>query len=96
MGAEQKLQQAEENKTELQWRKGDCEAWRAHTHVSDKAAGGLEPGPVRFEEGRVVDDEGQEDRHCPQQKGRQELGNDWALERHSGKRLVITGSEPQN
>lgn len=37
------------------------------------------PGPVGLKEGGVVDDEGQEHWKRPQQKGWEELGNDWAL-----------------
>lgn len=76
----------EESKCE-EWRGRDTHE-RSHISESDKAAGGFVPGPVGFKEGGVVDDEGQEHRHCPQQKGWQELGNNWALERT--QQLIIT------
>lgn len=37
-----------------------------------------------LEEGRVVDNEGQEHRHGPEQKGWEELGNHRALDREKG------------
>lgn len=40
----------------------------------------LLPGPVRFEEGGIVNDGGQQGRERPQQKGGEELGDDGILQ----------------
>lgn len=39
------------------------------------------PGPVRFKEGRVIHNGGQQSREAPQQQGGEELGDDGVLQR---------------
>ena len=72
--------------------KGPFEEWKdRHFHFRGEgrvlADGWWVPGPVGLEEGWVVDDEGQEHGKRPQQEGREELGNDWALD-WMGKWLI--------
>lgn len=49
-----------------------------------------QPGPVSLEEGRVVDNGGQQRRESPEQQSGEELGDDGILSKRTHKHIVVS------